>query len=375
MTLPFISVTGACPERSRTGVRSSPVNPKLPRSIYMRMPEFALLDSVFPTQPPVSSGTIPEDLELLDSYSRAVVSAVEKVGPAVVHISVRQRTSTRNPQSERGGSGSGFVFTPDGFVLTNSHVIHNASEIIVTFPDAQTCRATLIGDDPDSDLAVLRVDVSGQLPFAALGRRPLVVGEVAIAIGNPLGFQHTVTAGVVSALGRSMRSRTGRLIDNVIQTDAALNPGNSGGPLVNSRGEVIGVNTATIMGVQGICFAIGADTAQFIAVRLIRNGKIERSYIGVAGQDVSIHPRIVRHYSLKTFKGAMAISIEPSSPAEAAGLRERDVIIGFGRSSISGVDDLHRLLTEVAPGEPIEITVLRGTEVVKLQTRPQPRLT
>ena len=340
------------------------------------MPDFALLDSISPTQPSLqSSAAIPEDLELLDSYSRAVVSAVEKVGPAVAHISVRQQSSTRNPQSERGGSGSGFVFTPDGFVLTNSHVIHNASEIIVTFPDAQTCRATLIGDDPDSDLAVLRVDVSGQLPFAALGRRPLVVGQVAIAIGNPFGFQHTVTAGVVSALGRSMRSRTGRLIDNVIQTDAALNPGNSGGPLVNSRGEVIGVNTATIMGAQGICFAIGADTAQFVAVRLIRNGKIERSYIGVAGQDVPIHPRIVRHYSLKTGTGAMAISIEPSSPAEAAGLRERDVIIGFGRSSISGVDDLHRLLTEVAPGEPIEITVLRGTEVVKLQTRPQPRLT
>ena len=357
-------------------VRSWGLNRTQPSSIYMAMPDFALLDSALPAQPSLQSSIpIPEDIEILDSYSRAVVSAVEKVGPAVVHISVRQQSSARNPQSERGGSGSGFVFTPDGFVLTNSHVIHNASEIIVTFLDAQTCRATLIGDDPDSDLAVLRVDVSGQLPFAALGsRRPLVVGQVAIAIGNPLGFQHTVTAGVVSALGRSMRSRTGRLIDNVIQTDAALNPGNSGGPLVNSRGEVIGVNTATIMGAQGICFAIGADTAQFIAVRLIRNGKIERSYIGVAGQDVPIHPRIVRHYSLKASTGAMAISIEPRSPAEAAGLRERDVIIGFGRSSISGVDDLHRLLTEVAPDESIEITVLRSTELVKLQIRPQPRL-
>ena len=339
----------------------------------MRMPDFAHLDSAFPAQPPVqSSAALPEDLEFLDSYSRAVVSAVEKVGPAVVHISVRQPSSARD--RERGGSGSGFVFTPDGFVLTNSHVIHKASEIVVTFPDAQTCRATLIGDDPDSDLAVLRVDVAGQLPFAALGnRRALVVGQVAIAIGNPLGFQHTVTAGVVSALGRSMRSRTGRLIDNVIQTDAALNPGNSGGPLVNSRGEVMGVNTATIMGAQGICFAIGADTAQFIAVRLIRNGKIKRSYIGVAGQDVPIHPRIVRHYSLKASTGAMAISVERRSPAEAAGLRERDVIVAFGKSFISGVDDLHRLLTEVAPGVPIEMTVLRVTELVKLQIRPQPR--
>jgi len=343
----------------------------------MGMPAFAQLDSDSPAQAALNSNSaILEDLELLDSYSRAVVCAVEKVGPAVVHISVRQRSSSRDRGGEREGSGSGFVFTPDGFVLTNSHVIHNASEIVVTFADAQTCHATLIGDDPDSDLAVLRVDVSGQLPFAALGsRRPLVVGQVAIAIGNPLGFQHTVTAGVVSALGRSMRSRTDRLIDSVIQTDAALNPGNSGGPLVNSGGEVIGVNTATIMGAQGICFAIGADTAQFIAVRLIRNGKIERSYIGVAGQDVPIHPRIVRHYSLKASTGAMAISIEPRSPAESAGLRERDVIIGFGRSSVSGVDDLHRLLTEVAPGEPIEIIVLRGTELVKLPIRPQPRLT
>ena len=341
----------------------------------MRMADFALLDSVVPGQPPLQSvASIPEDIELLDAYSRAVVAAVGKVGPSVVHISIRQRSSSRDPQRERGGSGSGFVFTPDGFVLTNSHVIHDASEIIVTFPDAQRCRATVIGDDPDSDLAVLRIDVAGQLPFAALGaRRPLVVGQVAIAIGNPLGFQHTVTAGVVSALGRSMRSRTGRLIDNVIQTDAALNPGNSGGPLVNSRGEIIGVNTATIMGAQGICFAIGAATAQFIAVRLIRYGKIERSYIGVAGQDVPIHPRIARHYSLKATTGATAISIEPDSPAEAAGLQERDVVIGFGKSSVSGVDELHRLLTEVVPGEPIEITVLRRTELVKLELRPKPR--
>lgn len=342
----------------------------------MRMADFALLDSVSSAPLSVGSGiAIPEDLELLDAYSRAVVSAVEKVGPAVVHISIHQRGSARGPLRDQGGSGSGFVFTPDGFALTNSHVIHNASEIIVTFPDGQTCRATLIGDDPDSDLAVLRVDVAGQLPFAALGsRHPLVVGQVAIAIGNPLGFQHTVTAGVVSALGRSMRSRTGRLIDNVIQTDAALNPGNSGGPLVNSRAEVMGVNTATIMGAQGICFAIGADTAQFIAVRLIRNGRIHRSYIGVAGQDVPIHPRIVRHYSLKSAAGAMAISVETGSPAETAGLRERDVIVGFGETVVSGVDDLHRLLTDVSPGERMEMTVIRGTELLRLKICPQPRL-
>jgi S1-C subfamily serine protease len=298
------------------------------------------------------------------------------VGPAVVHIAVRQQRKSSNSRQapESQGSGSGFVFTPDGFVLTNSHVVNGASEIVVTFPDAQTCRAILIGDDPDTDLAVLRVDVAGQLPFAALGAsRPLVVGQVAIAIGNPLGFQHTVTAGVVSALGRGMRSRTGRLIDNVIQTDAALNPGNSGGPLVSSCAEVIGVNTATIMGAQGICFAISADTARFVAVRLIRNGKIERSYIGVAGQDVPIHPRIVRHYSLAANTGPMVISVEPNSPAHAAGLRERDVIIRFGGTTVAGVDDLHRLLTETAPEKPVELVALRGTELVELAVRPQSR--
>jgi S1-C subfamily serine protease len=343
------------------------------------MSEFLLLDSMNETQAPLAStALIPEDAALLDAYSRAVTSAVEKVGPAVVHIAVRQQRPSRDPRRpapDAQGTGSGFVFTPDGFTLTNSHVVHGASEIVVSFPDGHSRRATLIGDDPDTDLAVLRVDVAGQLLFAALGaRHPLVVGQMAIAIGNPLGFQHTVTAGVVSALGRSMRSRTGRLIDNVIQTDAALNPGNSGGPLVSSRGEVIGVNTATIMGAQGICFAIGADTAQFVAVRLIRNGRIQRSYIGVAGQDVPIHPRIVRHYSLAAETGAMAISVEPNSPAAAAGLRERDVIIRFAGNRVTGVDDLHRLLTEPVASESVEMTVLRGTELVNLGIRPQARI-
>src|SRR4051812_22764560 len=345
----------------------------------MPMPEFVFVDSVSSAQSPVASAaSIPEDSALLDAYSRAVTSAVEKVGPAVVHIAVRQQRVSRRPRSspqEAQGSGSGFAFTPDGFLLTNSHVVSGANDIVVTFPDAETCHATLIGDDPDSDLAVLRVDVAGQLPFAALGaRRQLAVGQVAIAIGNPLGFQHTVTAGVVSALGRSMRSRTGRLIDNVIQTDAALNPGNSGGPLVSSRSEVIGVNTATIMGAQGICFAIGADTAQFVAVRLIRHGKIQRCYVGVAGQDVPIHTRIVRHYSLPANTGAMVISAEPGSPAQAAGVRERDVILRFGARTVLGVDDLHRFLTEAVPGETIDITVLRGTELVSLAIRPQSRI-
>ena len=337
------------------------------------MRELTFLDSATPVQAPMPVAPELEDSFLFDAYSRAVISAVEKVGPAVVHIAVTQHSSSRSGR-ESQGSGSGFVFAPDGFVLTNSHVVHGASEIVVTFPDAQTVHATLIGDDPDTDLAVLRVDVAGQLPFAALGtRQPIVVGQMAIAIGNPLGFQHTVTAGVVSALGRSMRSRTGRLIDNVVQTDAALNPGNSGGPLVSSRAEVIGVNTATILGAQGICFAISADTAQFVAVRLIRHGKIQRSYIGVAGQDVPIHTRIVRHYSLTANSGAMVISVEPNSPAHAAGLRERDVILRFDSKSVAGVDDLHRLLTESTPGRAVEMVVLRGTELVKLSVRPQAR--
>jgi S1-C subfamily serine protease len=342
------------------------------------MAQLTFLDAVEPAQSPLAAiPSVPEDGALLDAYSRAVTSAVEKVGPAVVHIAVRQSQSSRDSQRrgrESQGSGSGFVFTPDGFVLTNSHVVSGANDIVVTFPDALTRHATLIGDDPDSDLAVLRVDVAGQLPFAALGaRHALAAGQVAIAIGNPLGFQHTVTAGVVSALGRSMRSRTGRLIDNIIQTDAALNPGNSGGPLVSSRGEVIGVNTATIMGAQGICFAIGADTAQFVAVRLIRDGIIRRSYIGVAGQDVPIHQRIVRHYSLPRSTAAMVISVEPDSPAAHAHLRERDVIIRFDERPIAGVDDLHRLLTETLPGKEVAMVVLRGTELVTLNVRPQPR--
>src|SRR5689334_562166 len=316
-----------------------------------------------------------DDALLLDAYSRAVIDTVKRIGPSVVSVEVQRPQQTPRGPIQARGAGSGFVFTHDGFILTNSHVVDGASKIAAILADGSRHDAHLIGDDPETDLAVIRIH-NGKLPTAEMGDSNLLqVGQLVVAVGNPYGFQATVTAGVVSGLGRSMRARTGRLIDNVIQTDAALNPGNSGGPLVTSRGQVIGVNTAVILGAQGICFAIGADTAQFIAVRLIRNGKIERSYIGVAGQDVPIHPRIVRHYSLKAGTGAMAISVEPRSPAETAGLCERDVIIAFGKSSIAGVDDLHRLLTEVAPGEPIEMTVLRGTELVKLPIRPQPRLT
>ena len=321
----------------------------------------------FPATSLQPQGDIPQnpDLGLLDAYSRAVVGAVQRVGPAVVHIQVRQG---RGP----GGSGSGFIFTPDGFILTNSHVVHRASEVIVSTAEGERFPAELVGDDPDTDLAVIR---GGQeVVSAPLGTsRKLTVGQLVIAIGNPLGFQHTVTAGVVSALGRTMRSRSGRLIDGVIQTDAALNPGNSGGPLVDSQGQVVGVNTATIMGAQGICFAIGADTAEFVASRLIRDGRVQRSYIGVTGQGVALHRRLVRYYELTSDSGLLVLEVVPGSPAQKAGLRERDVITRFAGGAIAGVDDLHRMLTGERNGVACEVEVVRGTELLRLVVTPQSR--
>src|SRR5438046_6257323 len=241
---------------------------------------------------------------LLDAYSQAVVAAAERVGPAVVHLEVELGANSRR------GTGSGFAFTPDGLLLTNSHVVHGARRIKATFADGFGRDADLVGEDPDTDIAVIRIG-GNALPAVVLGSsRGVRVGQLAIAIGNPYGFQHTVTAGVVSALGRSLRAQTGRLIDDVLQTDAALNPGNSGGPLVDSHGEVIGVNTAMIRPAQGICFATAIDTAKFVAGWLIKEGKIRRSYIGVAGQDVPIHPRIVRFYKLPISTGVLVVSVE-----------------------------------------------------------------
>jgi len=325
-----------------------------------------LAEDVFPN--PISpQGDLPQnpDLELLDTYSSAVVGAVQRVGPAVVHIQVQQGRG-------RGGSGSGFIFTPDGFMLTNSHVVHGASEISVSTAEGERFPAELVGDDPDTDLAVIRG--GHETTSIRLGSsRKLTVGQLVIAIGNPLGFQHTVTAGVVSALGRTMRSRSGRLIDGVIQTDAALNPGNSGGPLVDSRGQVIGVNTATIMGAQGICFAIGADTAEFVASRLIRDGRIRRSYIGVMGQGVALHRRLVRYYDLPSESGLLVLNVVEGSPAQRAGLRERDVVVRFAGKAIASVDDLHRMLTDERNAVPCEVEVVRGTELLKIVLTPQPR--
>ena len=254
------------------------------------------------------------------------------------------------------------MFTPDGFILTNSHVVHTASRLRVTLFDGRQFDAQMVGDDPDTDLAVIRINATNLAPAALGDSERIRVGQVAIAIGNPYGFQCSVTAGVVSALGRSLRSNSGRLIDNIIQTDAALNPGNSGGPLVNSLGEVIGINTAVILPAQGICFAIAVNTAKFVAGRLIRDGKIRRSYIGVAGQNVPLHRRVVRFHRLPVEQGVLVVSVEGNSPAEKAGLREGDLIVGYATQPVSGIDDLHRLLTDERLGVRSQVTILRGTE-------------
>jgi S1-C subfamily serine protease len=308
------------------------------------------------------------DGNLLDAYSRTVIDVAKRVSPAVVNIEVRpgdgagKGRSSRGDRGERGGSGSGFIFTPDGFILTNSHVVHEAGRIDVLLPDGRKFVAELVGDDPDTDLAVIRIDAP-QLPSTVLGdSAALQVGQVVVAIGNPYGFQYTVTAGVVSATARSIRSNSGRLIDNIIQTDAALNPGNSGGPLVNSLGQVIGVNTAVILPAQGLCFAIPSNTATFVAAQLIRSGRVKRSYIGLGGQDVPLHRKLVRFHSLERETGVLISQIEPGGPADNAGLRENDIIVGLDSTPVGRVDDLHRLLTDQRAGKTCELAILRGTE-------------
>src|SRR5438093_1440015 len=322
------------------------------------------------TQP--SSGIGSADSTLLDAYSQAVVNAAERISPSVVKIEVTQKIRSRSgdPREHQGG-GSGFVFTPDGLILTNSHVVHGATRIQASFSDGHRFPAHTIGDDPATDLAVIRIDAP-QIVAAPLGdSQKLRVGQLAVAIGNPYGFQYTVTAGVVSALGRSLRSYSGRLIDDVIQTDASLNPGNSGGPLVSSDGRVVGVNTATIMGAQGLCFAIGINTAKFVAGRLLRDGRIRRAYIGVEAQTAPLHRRLVRFYDLPQESGVIVSAVTPGSPAQRAGLREGDVIVALDGKAVAGVDDLHRLLTDAHVGVSSSLTVLRWTEKLELQVVPQ----
>lgn len=314
------------------------------------------------------------DQDLLDAYSRAVITAAERVSPSVVYIEVHGMSSERrNPRTPREarGSGSGFIITPDGFILTNSHVVRGAKSIDVTTADGNKYHAQLIGDDPDTDLAVIRINAPNLVPAHLGDAQKIRVGQLVIAIGNPYGFQYTVTAGVVSALGRSLRAQSGRLMDDVIQTDAALNPGNSGGPLVNAQGEVVGVNTAMILPAQGICFATSIDTAKFVASRLIRDGKVSRSYIGLAGQNVPIPRRIVRFYNLPVTTGILVVSFEATSPARNAGVREGDIIIGFDDHPIAGIDDLHKLLTEDRIGRKSTLSVIRQTTIVKLEVMPE----
>src|SRR6267142_1709599 len=315
------------------------------------VPKF-LLDESERVAPGAQSA--PDDGRLLDAYSAAVVGAAERVGPAVAHLEVEL--------NGRRGSGSGFAFTPDGLLLTNSHVVHGARHIRATFADGLSHDADLVGEDPDTDIAVIRIG-GDALPAVVLGSsRDVRVGQLAIAIGNPYGFQHTVTAGVVSALGRSLRAQTGRLIDDVLQTDAALNPGNSGGPLVDSRGEVIGVNTAIIPGAQGICFATAIDSVKWVAMQLLKDGRVRRSYLGIAGANVPLARRIARHFQLENAHAVRVESVEPGGPAIAAGLQAGDLIVSFDAQPVNGIDDLHRLLTAERLGTASRLTVVRGTQ-------------
>ena len=318
------------------------------------------------------------DDELLDAYSQAVIGVVEQIGPTVVHLEVSQPSrgvelgGSAQGSREVRGSGSGFIFTSDGFVLTNSHVIHRAVRIEALLSDGHRFPAALIGDDPTTDLALLKIDAPRLLPSASLGdSRTLRVGQLVVAIGNPYGFQSTVTAGVIGALGRSLRSSTGRLIEDVIQTDAALNPGNSGGPLVNARGQIVGVNTAAILPAQGLCFAIPIHTAKFIAERLLRDGKIQRAYLGIGGQTVPLHARLVRFHHLPVERGVLIIAVDERSPAWRAGLRPGDTLVAYGTQPIDGVDALHQLLTEQQVGVIASVTILRGTEKIALSIVPE----
>ncbi len=323
-----------------------------------------------------ATAELQSDLDLLDAYSRAVISAAERVSPAVVNIEANKGANGQGPgrsrfPGERRGTGSGFIFTPDGFLLTNSHVVHHATQLDVTLADGREFKAERIGDDPATDLAVIRISGTNLTPVELGDSQKVRVGQVAIAIGNPYGFQTTVTAGVVSALGRSLRTDSGRLVDNIIQTDAALNPGNSGGPLINSRGEVIGVNTAVILPAQGLCFAIAINTAKFVATQLMQHGRVKRSVLGVGGQDTPLRRQLVRYHNLPVESGVLVVSVEPNSPAQRAGLIEGDVIVGFGDQVVGGIDALHRLLTHEQVGQRAPLTLIRRNEKVTVNIVPE----
>ena len=311
---------------------------------------------------PSSVSQFPSDDGLFDAYSRAVVGAVERVAPAVVSIDVQQRGSKARRSRAQAGTGSGFVFAADGLILTNSHVVEHADDISVTLPDGRECTADLIGQDPDTDVAVVRISASDLSAVQFGDSRALRAGQLVIAIGNPYGFQHSVSSGVVSALGRSLRAKSGRLIEHVIQTDAALNPGNSGGPLVDSAGRVVGVNTAIIAGGQGLSFAVPIGTVEAVLPALLRDGRVRRGYLGLAGQDVPLLRRVSRFHKLTQATGVLVISVEADGPAQGAGLREGDILVSLDTHAITSLDDVHRVLTEDRIGQRAILGVLRGVE-------------
>ncbi len=318
---------------------------------------------------------VEDSIALLDAYSQAVIRVADRVSPAVVGIQVTREVPVpgwRNgpPMPEIGGTGSGVIITPDGYILTNSHVVHKARRLEVSLTDGRTVPGEVVGDDPHTDLAVIRI-AAPDLKVAELGDSDrLRVGQLVIAIGNPLGFQATVTSGIVSALGRSLRAQSGRVIDNIIQTDAALNPGNSGGPLVDSHGRVVGINTAIIQFAQGICFAIPINTAKWVIGQLIARGRVVRGYIGIAGQERPIPRHLVVEHRLLSDKGVAVMGVERGGPAEQAGLREQDIIVSFDGTSVRRVEDLQRILGEFSVGRTSEMEVLRGYERVRLTIRP-----
>jgi S1-C subfamily serine protease len=312
-----------------------------------------------------------DDSDLLDGYSRAVTHAVERVSGSLVKIDVQSKQRGHRPGQE--GSGSGFVFTPDGLILTNSHVVHQGAKLSLTFTDGSRSGAVLIGEDRDTDIAVLRTEHAVFSPAPLGVSKRLRIGQIAIAVGNPFGFQFSVTAGVVSALGRSMRSASGRMMEEIIQTDAPLNPGNSGGPLLDSTGSVVGVNTATIMGAQGLSFAVGIDTAKYVVAQILQHGRVRRSSIGIAAQNVPIPRRLVYEYRLPLSSGVMATSIAGGGAGSEAGIEEGDVVVGFAGQPVGGIDDLHRLLTTERAGKPQNASVLRGTVLKHLMIVPRER--
>jgi S1-C subfamily serine protease len=310
-----------------------------------------------------------DDQSLLDAYSRSITDVVKRVGPTVVQVEVWKRPAYEGMEAPHG-AGSGVIFTPDGFLVTNSHVVHGAARISVTLNDGRRLPGEVVGEDPHTDLALVRV-FGDHLPVAEFGdSSKLQAGQLVVAIGNPLGFQATVTSGVISALGRSLRSQSGRLIENVIQTDAALNPGNSGGPLLDSRGRVVGINTAVILPAQGLCFAIPINTVKWVSLRLMRDGRVTRAILGIQGLARAISPGLAHRLDLSSNQGVLVAAVEPNSPANRAGLKRGDVVISLNGTSVSDIDALHRILTDETIGKEMPITVVREQELRTLWVSP-----